>query len=322
MAPAELSQSIGSLHVENENVLVGINGSDDGSVYRIDEDLALVQSVDFITPVVDDPYSYGQIAAANSLSDIYAMGSHPVTALNLVGFDSCNLTSEILNEILQGGISKIKESGAVLTGGHTVETKEMFYGLSASGFINPKKIWRNNTPKIGDILILTKPIGSGVISTVIKGDLASKEDIKEAIFYMSRLNKYAYEILSSFEVSACTDITGFGLLGHALEMTNEHVSLELYEQKIPYLKSAVDLSNMGLIPEGSYKNLEFVKSSVTCKKDVPILLCDAQTSGGLLVAVNEKHSLSILDKIRQNGDEKAQIIGQVIQRKDRALRIV
>ncbi len=322
MAPAELSQSIGNLHVENENVLVGISGSDDGSVYRINEDLALVQSVDFITPVVDDPYSYGQIAAANSLSDIYAMGSTPVNALNLVGFDSCNLTGEILNEILQGGISKIKESGAVLTGGHTVETKEMYYGLSVSGFISPKKIWRNNTPRIGDVLILTKPIGSGVVSTAIKGDLASKADIKEAVSYMGRLNKYAFDVLRSFEVSACTDITGFGLLGHALEMTNEYVSLELYEQKIPYLKSAVDLSNMGLIPEGSYKNLEFVKSGVTCKKDVPILLCDAQTSGGLLAAVSEKCALNILDEIRQNGDEKAQIIGQVTQRKDKALKII
>ncbi len=322
MAPLELSQSIGSLHEENENVLVGIKSSDDGSVYRLNSQQALVQSVDFITPVVDDPFIYGQIAATNSLSDIYAMGAEPINALNLVGYDSCNLNKEILNEILQGGASKAKESGASIIGGHTIETPEMYYGLSVTGLINPNKIWRNNTPNIGDILILTKPIGSGVLSTAIKADLASKEDIKEVSSYMSRLNKYAKEVLDDFKVSACTDITGFGLLGHALEMTNEKVSLEFFSHEIPYLSSATSLSNMGIIPEGSYKNKQFVIPHLKYNKDLNILLCDAQTSGGLLVAVDEKQAQKALKQIRENGDERAEIVGQAIKRKEKAISLI
>ncbi len=315
----ELSQSIGTLHEDHEKVLVGIKSNDDASVYALDANTALVQSVDFITPVVDDPFTYGQIAAANSLSDIYAMGSSPINALNLVGFDTCNLNKEILSEILAGGLDKIKESGAVLTGGHTIETEQMYYGLSATGLTHPQKIWRNNTPKVGDLLILTKPLGTGVVATAIKGEMADEKDIKEASFYMSRLNRYAFEVLKDFKPSACTDVTGFGLLGHALEMAGNDVSLELYEDKIPLLSSAVSLANMGLIPEGSYKNFDYV--SRHCSKKPDMLLCDAQTSGGLLVAVDAKEANDALKRIRENGDERAEIVGSVCDRKDRVLML-
>ncbi len=316
----ELSQSIGNLHFEHEKVLVGIKSNDDASVYALDANKALVQSVDFITPVVDDPFIYGQIAAANSLSDIYAMGAEPFAALNLVGFDTCNLNKEILSEILAGGLEKIKESGAVLTGGHTIETEQMYYGLSVSGFVAPQKIWRNNTPRVGDALILTKPLGTGVVATAIKGDMAEKEDIKEVSFYMSRLNRYAYEVLKNFDVSACTDITGFGLLGHAQEMAGQSVSLEFYEDKLPLLNSAKRLANMGLIPAGSYKNLDFISPS--CKDKPNMLLCDAQTSGGLLVALDASQADQALKQIQQNGDERAEIVGIVCERKQKALRVL
>lgn len=321
MAPLELSQSIGILHEDNENLLVGIKDSDDASVYRLNGSQALIQSLDFITPIVDDPYTFGQIAATNSLSDIFAMNGRVINALNIVGFDSCNLTNEILDEILQGGASKVRECGGLITGGHTIESLEMYYGLSVTGLGEIGKIWRNNTPKVGDLLILTKPLGTGIISTAIKGDMANKEDIKEISNSMTRLNQKSSEVLSSFSVSACTDISGFGLLGHAKEMANENVSLVFEKDNIPFFKNANSLANMGLIPEGSYKNYEYIKSSIV-GKEIDMLLCDAQTSGGLLVSIDEKNAKDALRLIRDNGDESANIIGYVEKRDKKALKVI
>lgn len=324
MAPSELSQITKLLEVEDKNLLVGLQDCDDASVYKIDEKTALVQSLDFITPIVDDPFTYGQIAAANSLSDIFAMGAKVLNALNIVGFDSCNLNQEILNEILAGGASKVKECGGIITGGHTIETLEMYYGLSVTGVVDPKKIWRNNTPKIGDILILTKPLGSGILSTAIKADLASLDDIKEVSFFMSRLNQKACEVLCEFEVSSCTDITGFGLLGHAKEMAHKGVCLVFDQSKVPTFKSAENFANMGLIPAGSYKNFDYIKSSLFYKQELELnpILYDAQTSGGLLVCVSEKDGFKALKKIHENGDERAQIIGYITAPKANLIEVI
>lgn len=294
------------------NLISSINSNEDASVYQISSDTALAQTLDFITPVVNDPFIFGQIAAANSLSDVFAMGAKVITALNIIGFDSCHFGNEIMSEILKGGKSKVKECGGIITGGHTIETPEMYYGLSVTGLVNPTKFWSNNTAKVGDVLILTKPLGSGVASTAIKGDFANIAQIKEAVFYMSQLNFYAVEALKDLSVHAATDITGFGLLGHASEMLNSQISLKFDSLKIPFMSFATKFRDLGLIPAGGYRNLEFVSQFLNKKPD--ILLTDPQTSGGLLVAVLEKDAPKALKNLQNLGYEKAAIIGEVIQR--------
>lgn len=269
-----------------------------------------MQTLDFITPVVNDPFIYGQIAAANSLSDAFAMGAKVITALNILGFDSCHFGDEIMREILRGGKSKVEECGGIITGGHTIQTPEMYYGLSVTGVVNPNKFWANNTAKAGDMLILTKPLGSGVASTAIKGDFAKISDIKEAIFHMSQLNFYAVEALSDLSVHAVTDITGFGLLGHASEMLNSQISLKFDTSKIPFMSFATKFRDLGLIPAGGYRNLDFTTKFLNKKPD--ILLTDPQTSGGLLVAVGEQDAKKALKNLQNLGYEKASIIGEVI----------
>jgi len=272
----------------------------------------LVQTVDFITPVVDDPFIYGQIAAANSLSDVFAMGAEVINALNLVGFDSCNQPYEILREILEGGLDKVKECGAVVVGGHTIETPEMYYGLSVTGLVHPKKFWKNNTPLAGDVLILTKPLGLGILTTAIKADLVNDSELKEAVGVMRQLNLYASRGLKDLRVNACTDITGFGLIGHGLEMA-KNATLELESAKIPILKSAVNYANMGIIPAGSYANKEF--SSKLCNSD-EIIFYDAQTSGGLLISIDERDANEALLRLKDFGYEFATIIGEVKQKEE------
>lgn len=259
--------------MKHENLLSSINSNEDASVFKLNDELALVQTLDFITPVVNDPYHFGAIAAANSLSDVFAMGGEVINALNIVGFDSCNFDTEILGEIMAGGADKVRECGGVVVGGHSIATSEMYYGLSVTGRVNPAKFWSNNTAKVGDVLILTKPLGMGVLSTAIKGEFLSLEQIKEAIFYMSQLNFYAVNAMREICVNACTDVTGFGFLGHLSEMSNDNVSFEIYSQNIPILQSAKDMANLGLLPEGSYKNRDFTSKFVSGEAD--ILLYDA-----------------------------------------------
>lgn len=321
MAPSELSQTICTLKTEDKNLLVDMRSSDDASVYKLNDTLALVQTVDFITPLVDDPFVYGQIAAANSLSDIFAMGAGFLNALNVVGFDSKHHTQEVLQEILAGGLLKVKEAGGVITGGHTIETPEMYYGLSATGTIHPNHIWRNNTPRVGDLLLLTKPIGTGIVATAIKGEMATKEEIKEVSLSMTKLNQKASQILKDFDISACTDVSGFGLLGHALEMATDQVSFWLYEDSIPLFESAKKYSNMGLIPAGTYKNKEYVIKNLTCKDECNIILFDAQTSGGLLVSIKESEAQVALKALQASGYEQTSIIGQVNKKDGLALHV-
>lgn len=302
-------------------MLSGIGNNEDASVFKISDVFALVQTLDFITPVVDDPFIYGQIAAANSLSDVFAMGGEVINALNIVGFDSCNLSSEILTEILQGGADKVRECGGAIVGGHSIETPEMYYGLSVTGRVSPHKFWANNTACVGDALILTKPLGIGALSTAIKADLLNSEQIKEAAFYMSQLNFYAVGALKNFNVNACTDITGFGFLGHLSEMLNKNIGFEIYADKVPILQSAKDMAGMGILPAGSYKNRDFASKFVS-GSEPDILLYDAQTSGGLLVAVPQDEANSALARLKEAGYEKSEIVGIVTAKSEYKIKII
>jgi selenide, water dikinase len=308
------------------NTLVDYENSDDAGVYKISDDLAIVQTVDFITPVVDDPFMYGKIAAANSLSDIFAMGAKVHTALNVVAYDSCNITKEMLNEILQGGVEKVREAGGVILGGHTVEDLEMKYGLSVTGTVHPNKVLRNNTIQPGDKIILTKPLGMGVITTAIKADMAKKSTIEKAAFHMSFLNKIASEIAVDIGVNAMTDVTGFGLLGHLFEMTNTRTSVNLDFSSIPIIEEAFGLAEIGMFPGGSLRNSYYFEPHVkvdddVVSKDKAMLLYDAQTSGGLMISVPKEKAAKLLDNLKSAGLEWCSIIGEVIGNKDRQINI-
>ncbi len=275
-----------------------------------------MQTLDFITPVVDDPYLYGQIAAANSLSDVFAMGAQVINALNIVGFDSCNLDSEILSQIMQGGLSKVRECGGVIVGGHSIATPEMYYGLSVTGHVHPKKFWANYTSKAGDVLILTKPLGMGALSTAIKADMLNLEQIKEAAGYMSQLNFYAVGAMEDIRVNAATDVTGFGFLGHLSEMGRDDISFEIFTGDVPILASAREVASIGLLPEGSYKNREFCAKFLNIDaNDADMLLFDAQTSGGLLLAVDANDAKNALKRLKEVGYETTSIVGTVNERK-------
>ena len=266
-----------------------------------------MQTLDFITPVVDDPFIFGQIAAANSLSDVFAMGGRVLNALNIVGFDSCNLNSEILGEILRGGQDKVAECGGVIVGGHTIETQQMYYGLSVTGVVSPSRFWSNNYAREGDALLLTKPLGTGVLSTAIKADLLNSAQIKQAVETMRQLNFYAVDALKDIKVTAATDVTGFGFLGHLSEMLNDKISFEIYASNVPVIAAAREFADMGIIPEGSYKNREFASKFVSDEAD--ILLYDAQTSGGLLLAVPQSEANLALSRLKEAGYESSAVVG-------------
>lgn len=302
-------------------LLVGTETADDAAVYRISEELAMIQTVDFFTPVVDDPYLFGQIAAANALSDVYAMGGEPKVALNLAAFPDC-LDIEILGEILQGGADKVMEAGAVLAGGHTISDNEPKYGLCVSGFVNPKSMWKNYGAQPGDILVLTKPLGTGIISTAIKGELASEQEIDTAVKTMAALNKYARDIAAGFEIHSCTDITGFGLAGHAMEMAKgSEMTLILHTGKLPVLPGVQEYAQMGLIPAGAYRNREYLEADVlseiagTWQED---LVYDPQTSGGLLLAVKKEEAVQLMGRLAEF-DLPGMAIGEVTSKQEKYL---
>ena len=289
------------------------------------DDVALIQTVDFFTPIVDDPYMFGQIAAANSLSDVYAMGGEPKIALNIVGFPNC-LDPSILGEILAGGADKVKEAGAVLVGGHSVQDDEPKYGLCVCGFVHPDKIFKNYGCRPGDVLILTKQIGNGIINTAIKAEMASERSIKEAITVMSSLNKKAKEVVENHNVTACTDITGFGLLGHCVEMTEASgVTFELHVNDIAYFEDAVEYAKMGLVPAGAYKNRQYSGDKVDMSQVEEYyidLLYDPQTSGGLLISVPEEEVDDIMKEFKEkNMDTKVSIIGKVVEKGEKSIRL-
>ncbi len=295
-------------------VLVGTETSDDATVYQITNDIALVQTLDFFTPIVDDPYNFGAIAATNALSDVYAMGAKPLFALNIVAFPEGTLPMSVLKEILQGAHDKAKEAGIGVLGGHTIEDPEPKYGMVVSGIVHPDKIIKNKGAKPGDVLVLTKPLGTGVISTAIKRGLVEESLQKEVTALMSMLNKTAAEFMLNYEVHACTDVTGFGLMGHLREMSMaSKCDVNIVFDKIPFIRETKALATSGVIPGGTFNNLECVIKDVdfgTHTRTNQLLLCDAQTSGGLLVAINPKHAVTYLNDLHQAGILTAQIIGE------------
>ncbi len=301
-------------------MLSNIGTNEDASVFKITNDIALVQTLDFITPVVDDPFIFGQIAAANSLSDVFAMGGRVLNALNIVGFDSCNLSGEILGEILHGGRDKVAECGGVIVGGHTIETQQMYYGLSVTGVVSPSRFWSNNSAREGDSLILTKPLGTGVLSTSIKSDLLNLTQIEQAVETMRQLNFYAVDALKGINVTAATDVTGFGFLGHLSEMLNDKISFEIYAGNVPVIAVAREFADMGIIPEGSYKNREFASKFVRGEAD--ILLYDSQTSGGLLLAVPQNEANSALSRLKDAGYENSAVVGAATAKTEFGINLI
>jgi len=300
----------------DSNLIVGLKHADDAGVYKITDDIAIIQTVDFFTPIVDDPYWFGQIAAANALSDVYAMGGVPKTAMNIVCFPIKQIDISILRRIIQGGIDKMKEADVVLAGGHSVEDNEMKYGLAVTGFIHPDRILTKRNLKVKDRLILTKPLGTGIINTAVKGGLVSAEIIESVIKLMASLNREAAEIMKDYPVHACTDITGFGLLGHMAEMVvDSGFGIKIQSDMIPIIRGALDYAGMGFIPAGAYKNRKFrekiVDVSSSVDRSIQDILFDPQTSGGLLICVDGKSANDLLIKLKNKGMDAA-IIGEVL----------
>ena len=303
--------------MSHPNLLVGTSTSDDAAVYKINDDIATVMTVDFFPPIVDDPFTFGEIAAANSLSDIYAMGATAIAALNVVGFPS-NLDMNILAKILQGGASKAAEAGIVIAGGHTVVDNEPKYGLSVTGLVKPGMEVTNAGATAGNVLILTKPIGTGIITTAGKQGNVSESVLSEAIDVMSQLNKSASEVMTEVGVSACSDVTGFGLMGHLKEMVEgSGVSANISVSNIPVIKGTHELIENGIAPGGTMRNLDSLSKVAQWEHRVTdnqkILLSDAQTSGGLLIAVDHQKSRRLLDALIVNGVKAASIIGETIE---------
>ena len=317
MPPGDLDRALCGLEFPTDsNVIVGLEKADDAGVYKVSDDLAIIQTVDFFTPIVDDPYEFGQIAAANALSDVYAMGGIPKTAMNLVAFPLKDMDISVLRQIIQGGLDKMREAGVVLVGGHSVEDKELKYGLSVMGFIHPDRVLTKKNLQVGDRLILTKPLGTGIINTAIKGGLASKEITDTVTRLMAKLNKDAAEIMEDYPVHACTDITGFGFLGHIAEMVvDSGAGIRIHTDSVPILPQTLDYAGLGLLPAGAYKNREFFERRVDFAPRVDALiqdvLFDPQTSGGLLICVEGNRADDLLQTLRQKGVHDAAIVGQV-----------
>jgi selenide,water dikinase len=291
--------------------------AEDAGVYKLTDELAIIQTLDFFTPIVDEPYAFGQIAVANALSDVYAMGGQPLTAMNIVCFPQGTMAISILQDILAGGLDKMREAEVLLVGGHSVEDAELKYGLSVTGTIHPDKVVLNNGAIAGDRLILTKPLGTGIISTAIKGNMAGEEAIAKIMKSMSTLNRRACELMQEVGVNACTDVTGFGLLGHAAEMIEgTNVGVVIESAAVPFFPETRELAEMGMIPAGLYRNRDFRKNMVDIAEEVPgylaDILSDPQTSGGLLISVPKPKTSGLLNKLHKEGVTEAVIIGEVV----------
>ncbi|MBE3090823.1 MAG: selenide, water dikinase SelD [Candidatus Atribacteria bacterium] len=304
------------IHVlKDNNLLAGFEKYEDAAVYRLSEDQAIIFTLDVITPIVDDPYTFGQIAAVNALSDIFAMGGNPLMALNIVAFPGDRLDD--LELVLKGGAEKVAEAGAILAGGHTIKDKEPKYGLAVVGLIHPQDIIYNDTAQDGDLLILTKPLGTGILSTALKGDVAEPMALKEAIFWMTKLNQLSKELLK-LPIHGLTDVTGFGLIGHLSEMlTKNNLGAELWMNDIPVIDGLDKYISLGMIPGGTLKNKEIYSCSVEKKPDInqeqEIILYDAQTSGGLLLSISPEQAEKAKELLFQQGFTSSQIIGRILK---------
>jgi len=298
------------------NLIVGLDRPDDAGVYRLRDDLAIIQTVDFFTPIVDDPFLFGQIAAANALSDVYAMGGKPICAMNIAGFPSEKMEISVLHNILRGGLEKLREAEVVLAGGHTVEDPELKFGLSVTGLVHPDRVLTNRGARAGDQLVLTKPLGTGIVNTAIKGELATPEAIDRVTGSMGALNRAAAEQMVAVAVHACTDITGFGLIGHICEMIEEaDVGVLIDAASVPVFAEAIEYARMGLLPAGLYRNREFREGMVDIAHSVPPeridLFFDPQTSGGLLIAVVRERLDALIAGLHGAGVTAATRIGEV-----------
>ena len=308
-------------------MIVGVETSDDAGVFRLRPDLAIVNTVDFFTPIVDDPYVFGQIAATNALSDIYAMGAEPRTAMNIVCFPKGKMDIRVLGEVLKGGAEKVQEAGAVVVGGHSIIDEEIKYGMAITGVIHPDKVIRNVGVQEGDALILTKPLGTGIISTALKKGKASKESVQASIASMITLNDTASKIMRNYPVHACSDITGYGLLGHALEMASgSSVTLILESAKLPILHRAPRLAEKGYLTGGCQRNRDYLKDKITVDKSIREGLVevafDPQTSGGLLIAVAQKYAPKLVDELQANGVKAATAVGYATSLQKAWVRLV
>lgn len=295
---------------------MGIETADDAAVYRVSEDTALVQTVDFFTPIVDDPYLFGQIAAANALSDIYAMGGEPLTAMNIVAFPP-KLGFDVLQKILLGGRDKIEESGAVIVGGHTVEDKEPKYGLAVTGLVCPGEVITNAGAKAGDRLVLTKPLGMGILATALKGGMVEEGEMMDAIDSGRTLNASAAEAMRKIGVSACTDVTGFGFLGHlSLMLTASGVSVRVEAKEVPIWSKAIEFAEMGLIPAGAAENRAFLKGKISfgrVDEVIQDILFDPQTSGGLLISVPTERCDELVEALKKGGVPTRAVVGEILR---------
>lgn len=304
------------------NLLVGYDKCDDASVYRVSDELAIVQTTDFFPPIVDNPFMYGQIAATNALSDVYAMGGEPKLALNIMCIPE-KMDKATVQEILRGGYAKAYEAGAIITGGHTIHGAEPIYGLAVTGFVKPENVWTNSGAQPGDVLLLTKPLGVGILTTAAKAGLVEQELLDKLYVQMSTLNKYAHDVLVNYSVHACTDVTGFALLGHSLEMAQgSGVTVHLKAQAVPYHEEAYEMADMGFIPAGAYRNRDFAEAGVRVVGEVARALqdifYDPQTSGGLLCAVPAAEAEACLAELRAVAPS-TQIIGYVTEKLDSAI---
>jgi selenide,water dikinase len=309
-----LAQLLDGIRVHQDpNLLVGFDKSDDASVYRVSEDLALVQTVDFFPPIADDPYVFGQIAATNALSDVYAMGGEPKLCLNIMAVPA-DMPGDVVHQLLRGGYDKVYEAGALITGGHSILDDEPKYGLAVTGFVHPDRVLTNSGARPGDVLLFTKPLGIGVLTTAAKADMVTKDGMALALKLMTTLNKAARDAMVKYRIHACTDVTGFGMLGHMLEMAQgSDVEAELYVDEVAMIPEALELARMGILPEGMYRNRTFAEDSVDAgntelaRQD---LLYDPQTAGGLLMAVDPADADALFEEL-QHCVPSAQRIGTV-----------
>jgi len=328
LGAAELVQVLKNLpKMEHADVIVGTETSDDAGVFRLRPDLAIVNTVDFFTPVVDDPYVFGQVAAANALSDIYAMGAEPKTALNIVCFPEGKIDIQALAEILKGGAEKVREAGAVVIGGHSILDEEIKYGMAVTGVVHPDKVIRNVGVQVGDAVVLTKPLGTGIISTALKKGKAPKESIQAAISSMTSLNNTASKIMRGYPIHACSDVTGYGLLGHAVEMaTGSSVTMILESKTLPLLHRAPRLAEKGYLTGGCKRNREYLQNKITIEKSIREGLVevalDPQTSGGLLIALAQKYAPRLVEELQANGVKAASIIGYATSLQKAWVRLV
>lgn len=305
--------------IPDQNVIRGMESLDDAGVYRLSDDLAIIQTIDFFTPVVDDPYDFGRIAAANALSDVYAMGGKPLTAMNMVCFPTKQMDISILKDILRGGMDKMSEAGVTLLGGHSIDDAELKYGLSVTGTVHPKRLVTNSGAKVGDRLILTKPLGTGIINTALKAGEVNEEIVAKVTKCMASLNKKASELMQEVEVHACTDVTGFGFLGHTCQLAqNSQVGIKVHVDYVPFFPEAEEFAKMGFCPAGLYRNREFYSGMVDFSRQVPDymkdILFDPQTSGGLLISLAPEAAEFLMDRLKEAEIQNTAIIGEVVSK--------